>query len=76
MSWNYRVIDISQGFDDECYGLFEVYYNDEGIPTSHGSIAVAISDEPKFEDFIRQVQAAVLLPIHDPNNPQFLARSK
>ena len=40
MSWNYRVI-----FQDDCYSIHEVYYDDEGNIESWTERAVGISGE-------------------------------
>lgn len=72
-TWGYRVVEFDD-VDETVYGLREVYYDDQHMPTGMGE-AILISGERNFRTVLRQLAEAVRRPIHDPKNPLPAPRS-
>ena len=62
--WNYRWVEVQHGDETEI-GLYEVYYDDEGIPTSRSTEPTSFTGATRMEamDSYSRAQRAMIEPI-------------
>lgn len=72
-TWGYRVVKFDD-VEDAVYGVHEVYYDEQHMPTGM-SAPVLISSDRNFRDVLQQVAEGIRRPVHDPENPVKAPRS-
>ena len=64
MTWNYRIVKFRDEWDEkEYYGLFEVYYGDDGKPEARTEDPFFIMDEPYDYLELMKVISAWIEPV-------------
>ena len=68
-SWNHRVVVMTEENDgDPLFEVREVFYNDDGVPTSHGEPNAVSEDMEGLEWCIGEMQEALAQPVLKPED--------
>jgi hypothetical protein len=69
MKWNHRVVDMTaENGGEPLFALREVFYNDDGVPTSHVEIEAESEDMEGLEWCIGEMQEALAQPVLKPKD--------
>ena len=56
MTWKYKIVKY---FDDNCWALHEIYYDDDGNPTLMSEDPVKFISDVSVEDLIKSLEMAL-----------------
>jgi hypothetical protein len=69
MKWNRRVVDMTaENGGEPLFAIREVFYNDDGVPTSHVEIEAESEDMEGLEWCIGEMQEALTQPVLKPED--------
>ena len=69
MYWNHRVVDMSaENEGNPLFGIREVYYEDNGIPTGHGEPSVMSDTMEGLKWVVDQMKEALDQPVLTPKD--------
>jgi hypothetical protein len=69
MKWNHRVVDMTaENGGEPLFAIREVFYNDDGVPTSHGEPNAVSEDMEGLEWCIGEMRDALKHPVLKPED--------
>jgi hypothetical protein len=69
MKWNHRVVDMTaENGGEPLFALREVFYNDDGVPTSHGEPNAVSENMEGLEWCIGEMRDALKHPVLKPED--------
>jgi len=69
MKWNHRLIDLTnENNGEQLYAIQEVFYDDDGTPTSYGDPFMCGENMDEIHNLIDRLEEAVKQPILKPED--------